>query len=256
MLRKEMKIFSSLKETLKEFKEQFEEADMGLIRVGINRFATCMFYAHSRLPQKSKELRRETRTGPYIERFAIDLSRTAMLLGLKSLLDSVYMRFVERGWNSISYALRNEFMNVNVKAINKDFQGIFRKHKFWLVEYFVEEEHLEDLIDLFRKLYKKTFVFNASLRFVPRYTNSYTAYAKTDVFALVICWDQLITDTAIAEAEKINQKFFDFLYERQGMFYLPYRNGPENIKKFYGEFVEHAKKSSAVFSNKMIEGLL
>lgn len=64
-----------------------------------------------------------------------------------------------------------------MSAINKDLKGFVFKHQFWLVEYFVNEKDMEDLVTLYRELYKDVIVFNAAIRFVRKYKNSFTAYA-------------------------------------------------------------------------------
>lgn len=255
LLRKEKKTFESIIDAVEEFKKNFDKADMSLIRVGREQFSTMLFYPEGERGWRSENLQFEPKRGPYIERLIVDISRFMIQVRLKKVLDSLYESCVERGWTGTEIGLRNEFMNVNVNAINKVFTGMIRTHKFWLVEYFIPEEHLGELIDLYKEQYRGMFVFNASIRYVPEYKDSYTAYAKTDVFALVICWDQILTEKKIRESEERNRVFLEFLEKKGGKFYLPYKNNPENVKRFYGEFAEKVKESDSVFSNLMIEKL-
>lgn len=253
LLRKEGRCFDTLKDALGNFRDNLRTADLGLIKVGREKFYTLMHYPISTSGSASCIPIREEKTGSYLERLLVDISRLMMLIKMRKPLDRLYVWIMESKWNKTGEGLRNEMMAAHVNAIYKRFKGIFATHEFWLVEYFVQEKHLEGLIALYKEQYEDTFVINIAIRYVPKYVETYAHYAGTNVFSVVICWDQIMNDEHIKKSEKRNDAFLEYLYKRGGKFYLAYKNKTADMVKFYPEFASMIKKKRTVFSNEMIE---
>jgi len=248
----------SLGEALTDFKAKSPEADMGLIWIGKTRFHSTTFKPVSatiREGRISTNLSLEGPHGALSERVLVEVVRIMMALGWKKIWDEFYEKWIEGDWTQPDMKLRNEHKNVPVNVINKPRTGIFYPHKFWLVEYFVKEEHLEELVALCRIEFQNLFVYNATIRHVRKYEETSTPYARTDVFSLVVCWDQVLTPEQIDVSTSRNGRFLDFLKPRGGTFYLAYKNTPEDAEEFYPEFAELVKErgDSSLFSNLMIE---
>lgn len=255
LLRREAESFDKVMDAVEHFKKNMDRADMALIMVGKKRFNTVLFYPESSAGAQSKYLLSEPSRGSYFERLMVDISRFLIWMRMKGAFDFMHGTFIEGVWRRPAVKLKNEFMNVNVNAIKKRFTGFASTHKFWLVEYFIEEKHLPAFFELYNELYKDAFVLDASIRYIPRFLNSRTAYAKTDVFSIVICWDQVLTDKEIRITQERNDKFLDFLRKQNGTFYLPYTNSGKDMAEFYKEFAMNLKKERRVFSNAMVEAM-
>jgi len=245
----------TLEEALLNFPEPDADIDMALVTVGRRQYYLVRFFAASREGQVSDNLRFEGRVGPYIERLIVDAARFLEGIRLKKIMEWAYEKVIMVGWMSTSKKLRNEFMNVNVNAIKKPFKGLFHRHEIWLVEYFVKKEDLQDLVEMYKREYRDIFVFNAAIRFVKAYRETYSTYAERDVYALVICWDQKQDTKSLWRSAARNRRFLEFLKERGGKFYMAYKNEAKDIVSFYPEFAKRVQACESVFSNQMIEGV-
>ncbi|OAG32039.1 hypothetical protein NEDG_00514 [Nematocida displodere] len=245
----------TVEEALEELPGFDDDVDMGLITVGRTKCYLRKFSAVSRTPTVSKDLKPEGTLGTYAERLLIDVVRTCALLRLKKPVEWVYEQILLKTLSTPQKMLRNEFMNVSVNAINKPLKGVLYHHKVCLVEYFVKKEDVPDLVELFRKEYSNTIVLNAALRFVKAQKNSCSIYAKTDMYALVICWDQRQDPAGLKRSQQRNERILEFLADRSGTFYMAYKNKPEDIASFYPEFVRNLNIHNTIFSNQMIEAI-
>lgn len=253
LLKKKVDAYSKFEEALAHFPAPEEDVDMALITVGSSKSYLVRFFPAERTPQVSKNLEFEGRVGPYIERLIIDIARFFEILRLKKIMEWFYENLIALDWTSSSEKLRNEFMNVNVNAIKKPFKGVIHRHELWLVEYFVKKEDLPALVEMFKAEYKDVFVFNAAVRFVKKYTETYSSYAETDVYALVICWDQKHSRKYLTRTRERNQRFLAFLQERGGKFYMAYKNNARDIVVFYPEFAKKMCREDSLYSNTMVE---
>lgn len=256
MLQKEVKFFVKVKDALNEFKENFNKADLGLIKIGGSKgFITLLYYPISNVPIISN-LKREPYNGIYFDRLSIDISRFFLFIKSKSIVESIKRKLLDNEQNTNGLQLpRNEIMNVKINAIKKKFNGIVSLYKFCLVEYFMQEKYIEDFLSLYYKLYENIFVYNATIRYIPEYHDTCTSYSQTCVFSIVICWDQKLTPIEIEKSKRRNDIILDFLFKINGNFYLAYKNTSNNIKKFYPEFVERIQQKNSLYSNKMIDSL-
>jgi len=256
VLRKESVAFETVPEALAEFHAKRHEADLGLIWIGKTLCYTVLFKPISTTGWVSQDLVLEGSTGPYFDRLLVDITRTVTGMGWKSLFDWAYENYVEKIWTQTETKLRNEHMNVNVNALFKIGKGFVFKHEFWLVEYFVQEQYLEQLVELYRFEFDDVAVYNATLRYVPQYKATYAPYARTNVFALVLCWDQVLTEEEVAKSVERNRRFLEFLRQRGGTFYMAYKNDSSDIAEFYPEFTTWVQqRNDNLFSNVMIEKL-
>jgi FAD/FMN-containing dehydrogenase len=106
-----------------------------------------------------------------------------------------------------------------------------------LQEYFVPVGNLVSSIDDFRKvlLEGKVDLLSATIRYVPRDSESLLAYAREDCFALVLYINQPLSLQGRNHAEQWTRKLVDAALRNRGTYYLPYQQYPsgEQIRLAY-----------------------
>lgn len=140
---------------------------------------------------------------------------------------------------------RNEAMRPPINSIN-NYSTIDAE---WLQEYFVTAQELPAFIKFLGKVLmdNNVFVLNASVRFVKQDPNSIFSYAKnSDMFALVLFFNQTMTKDKIEQTKKWVQQVTDYLIKHNGTYYLPYQPFAtieqfRNCYTSYKEFLEQKK---------------
>lgn len=131
-----------------------------------------------------------------------------------------------------------------------------------LQEYFVPVGNLVSFIDDFRKvlLEAKVDVLSATIRYVPRDSESLLAYAREDCFALVLYINQRLSAQGKNDAEQWTRKVVDAALRNRGTYYLPYQQYPsrEQIRLAYpmlNDFVAKKKMfdPEGIFSSSFYE---
>jgi hypothetical protein len=131
-----------------------------------------------------------------------------------------------------------------------------------LQEYFVPIGNLTSFMEDLRKvlLEEKVDLLSATIRYVPRDSESFLAYAREDCFALVLYINQSLSPQGKNDAEHWTRKLVEAVLRNRGTYYLPYQQYPnrEEIRLAYpmlDDFV--AKKKTydreGVFSSSFYE---
>lgn len=108
----------------------------------------------------------------------------------------------------------------------------------WLQEFFLPEENLADFLKELGALLQENEVglLNASVRFVKQNEHSPLSYAHDgDRFAVVLCFNQSLEESAIIKARKWIRTAQHLAIEQGGTYYLPYQHisNPEDFNKAY-----------------------
>ncbi len=131
-----------------------------------------------------------------------------------------------------------------------------------LQEYFVPVGNLVSAIDDFRKvlLEEKVNLLSATIRYVPRDSESFLSYAREDCFALVLYINQPLSAQGKSHAEQWTRKLVDAALHNRGSYYLPYQQYPsrEQIRLAYpmlDDFVAKKKMldPEGIFSSSFYE---
>lgn len=94
-----------------------------------------------------------------------------------------------------------------------------------LQEYFVRPENMADFVDGLRETVQKNDVnlLNVTIRIVEKDDVSYLAYAKEDMFAFVLYFNQKLNSEDSAKLSKATNELIDLAMKLDGSFYLPYQ---------------------------------
>lgn len=131
-----------------------------------------------------------------------------------------------------------------------------------LQEYFVPHDKMVQFIDGLRDVVQKSTVnlLNVTIRSVKKDTITKLPYAKDDMFAFVLYFNQRFNQKESQELEKVTKDLIDTLLEANGTFYLPYKlyYTKEQLSKAYpaiDEFFRLKKKydPQSLFSNAFYE---
>ncbi|MDR3503249.1 MAG: FAD-binding protein [Legionella sp.] len=137
-------------------------------------------------------------------------------------------------------ANESEAMSVN-KIMQPPINAMFNASKSeteWLQEFFLPEENLAEFLKELGTLLQENDValLNASVRFVKQNDRSPMSYAHDgDRFAVVLCFNQSLEETAIIKARKWIRQAQHLTVEKGGAYYLPYQHisNPEDFHAAY-----------------------
>jgi decaprenylphospho-beta-D-ribofuranose 2-oxidase len=119
-----------------------------------------------------------------------------------------------------------------------------------LQEYFVPVGSLVSSIEDFRKilLEGKVDLLSATIRYVPRDSESFLAYAREDCFALVLYINQPLSAQGKNDAEQWTRKLVEVALRNRGTYYLPYQQYPsrEQIRLAYPMLDDFVAKKKMV----------
>ncbi|MGH9498934.1 MAG: FAD-binding oxidoreductase [Terriglobales bacterium] len=106
-----------------------------------------------------------------------------------------------------------------------------------LQEYFVPVENLVSFMDEMRSVVvaDKVNLLSVTIRYVPKDTESFLAYARKESFAFVLYVNQELSSGGRAAAQGWTQKLVDTALRNGGTYYLPYQQYPtrEQIRMAY-----------------------
>lgn len=108
----------------------------------------------------------------------------------------------------------------------------------WLQEYFLPETSLAPFLTALGQLLtaNQVVLLNASVRFVKQNERSPLSYAQNgDRYAVVLCFNQSLQDTALIKAQKWLRKAQSLVTRYGGSYYLPYQHisSPEDFAASY-----------------------
>jgi FAD/FMN-containing dehydrogenase len=108
-----------------------------------------------------------------------------------------------------------------------------------LQEYFVPQDNMIAFTDGLRQIVQKNNanLLNATIRIVPKDTTTALPYAKKDVFAFVLYFNQKLNTHDSEILQKTTGDLIDLATSLDGTFYLPYQlyYSPEQLRKAYPE---------------------
>jgi len=131
-----------------------------------------------------------------------------------------------------------------------------------LQEYFVPLRKLVNFVDDLRKVFleERINLLSATIRYVPRDSESFLPYAHEDCFAVVLYINQPLSVKGKSDAEQWTRRLVEAALRNRGTYYLPYQQYPsvEQIRLAYpmlDEFVEKKRMydREGVFSNSFYE---
>ena len=131
-----------------------------------------------------------------------------------------------------------------------------------LQEYFLPQKEMPRFVDGLRKAVKANGanLLNVTIRIVHKDTVTALPYAKQDMFAFVLYFNQRFTEKESKILEKTTTDLIDLATSLDGTFYLPYQlyYSPEKLRKAYPEidsFLAAKKRYDPIglFSNKFYE---
>ncbi|MBI1870444.1 MAG: FAD-binding oxidoreductase [Chlamydiae bacterium] len=131
-----------------------------------------------------------------------------------------------------------------------------------LQEYFVPHDQMPEFIDGLRNTVKRNGanLLNVTIRIVSKDHITSLPYAKENMFAFVLCFNQKFNEKESRILEKTTRELIDLAIHLDGTFYLPYQlyYSKEQLRKAYPEidaFFEIKKHydSIGLFSNKFYE---
>lgn len=95
----------------------------------------------------------------------------------------------------------------------------------WLQEYFIPVDKLPKFITALREvmLNNKINLLNVTIRYIPEENDVLLTYARTDRFAVVLYFNQKISQNEIKSARVWTQKLIDTALSLGGSYYLPYQ---------------------------------
>ncbi len=132
-----------------------------------------------------------------------------------------------------SYISRN-----NVMRSESDFMNYEHGQKTEVLqEYFVPVDEFASYVDDLRMLLEEEELnlINITVRYVKKDEEAVMAYAKEDMFALVLLINQKMTEKDLANTENVIQQMIDITLAHNGSYYLPYYHFPtrEQLEKAY-----------------------
>jgi FAD/FMN-containing dehydrogenase len=131
-----------------------------------------------------------------------------------------------------------------------------------LQEYFIPREKMAAFVDGMRAIVNDDLanLLNVTIRVVHRDTITALPYAKQDVFAFVLYFNQKLNETASIRMRKTTSDLIDLALRLNGTFYLPYQlyYSTEQLHRAYPEIDSFfAQKKSydpiGLFTNKLYE---
>jgi FAD/FMN-containing dehydrogenase len=118
-----------------------------------------------------------------------------------------------------------------------------------LHEYFVPPEAFADLISDIRRILREHPVdlLNLTVRNLQADRDTFLAYARQDVFSVVLLFAQYRTPEAELQMAQATRALVDAALARGGCYYLPYRLHPtgEQLRRAYPQFDEFVAKKRA-----------
>lgn len=107
----------------------------------------------------------------------------------------------------------------------------------WLQEYFIPVDELPQFITKMRNIFLENNVnlLNVTIRYVPAEKNIFLAYAKNDCFAVVLYFNQNLSQNNIEQAQSWTRSLINTALSLNGSYYLPYQLFAEKsqFKKAY-----------------------
>ena len=135
-------------------------------------------------------------------------------------------------------------LDVNSLAKNDVSQTVFA-----LQEYFVPVKYLASFVDYMRHVFteKNVAMLNISIRHAPHDATTLLSWAKTDVFCLVLYYEQKMTPKALKYTQIWARALIDHVLSRGGSFYLPYHlhASKQQVQDAYpnlGQFISLKKR--------------
>lgn len=131
-----------------------------------------------------------------------------------------------------------------------------------LQEYFIPHERMDQFVEGMRDVVtrNKANLINVTIRIVHKDEVTALPYAKQDMFAFVLYFNQGLNDAESKITEKTTRDLIDLAARASGTFYLPYQlfYSPEQLRKAYPEvdaFFAAKRKYDPLelFSNKFYE---
>lgn len=150
------------------------------------------------------------------------------------------------GNESGTYETRN-----NVMRSDTNFMGYESSTRTEVLqEYFVPVDDFQGYVDDLRSFLEKEEGFNLlniTIRYVEKNDQAVLAYAKEDMFALVLLINQEKSENGVRHSEAVIQKMIDVTLDHNGSYYLPYYSYPskEQLTEAYpriGKFFEKKKE--------------
>ena len=131
-----------------------------------------------------------------------------------------------------------------------------------LQEYFIPEERMPDFVDGLRSIVERdgANLLNVTIRVVHKDTVTALPYARQDMFAFVLYFNQKLNDKESRKLQKTTIDLINLAISLHGTYYLPYQlyYGPAQLRKAYPEIESFfaAKQKydpERLFSNKFYE---
>jgi FAD/FMN-containing dehydrogenase len=131
-----------------------------------------------------------------------------------------------------------------------------------LQEYFVPVAQFVLFTDAIRAIFLKDKVnlLSVTIRYLPKNTESFLSYSRTDSFAFVLYLNQKMSDEGKGEAERFTRELIDATLQYGGTYYLPYQRYATGaqIRKAYPQLDAFIQKKAVydpndVFDNTFFE---
>jgi FAD/FMN-containing dehydrogenase len=108
-----------------------------------------------------------------------------------------------------------------------------------LQEYFIPQARMPEFVDGLRTIVKKNGanLLNCTIRIAHKDTITSLPYAKEDMFAFVLYFNQKLNTTDSQKLQKATTDLIDLATSLSGTYYLPYQlyYSPEQLRKAYPE---------------------
>lgn len=184
----------------------------------------------SKTHTRPKKLPQEPANGHWYERIAINVLRqNPAMIALKQIYDN-------KTFLTSKVMSRNEAMLPSVRFVfdsNKQDADM-------LQEFFIPKHQLYPFLQQLRTIIERYDVnlFNATIRHVKQDTITAMPYAKTDVFAVVIYYNESLDKENLTHIKQFTQETVDNAIQFGGTYYLPYHRFPslDQLKQAYPEY--------------------
>lgn len=201
----------------------------------------------------------------WIERFIINFSKTG---GFGRFVRWMLEKYLEP---MVHLCSRNQAMSQNDLCIVSRNQEMYDAMGYLknrlpdtdiLQEYFIPYDRMPEFVDGLRDIVKKdgSNLLNVTIRRVQKDTVTSLPYAKEDMFAFVLYFNQRFN---VRESEKLKQTTIDLIdlaHRLDGTYYLPYQlyYSPEQLRRAYPEIDDFLKRKEiydpgTLFTNKFYE---
>jgi len=205
-------------------------------------------------------------TTDWVDRLVINFSKTS---GFGRRVRWTLEKYAEPGLHSC--ASRNQAMNHKEPCLVSRNQEMYDSMGYLknrladtdiLQEYFIPPDKMPAFVDGLREIVKKdgANLLNVTIRIVHRDSITALPYAKQDMFAFVLYFNQKFNNKESAILQKTTVDLIDLAADLNGTFYLPYQlyYSPEQLRRAYPEidsFFKVKKKYDplGLFSNKFYE---